>query len=100
MNEIKHLDNTCPNCGASAPHYLTDISGREFYKCSTALTTFHISKEEGLVRSNHFRLCDTVILNGRKFNGHIAFYQINEKDEQFDKDGNQIVKTIFEGGGA
>ena len=69
--------NECPNCGRKANHLITDIDGKNYYKCSGGLTTFRI---DGEAESKVGRIvpCDTIIHRGQKFTGTIAYVSDNK----------------------
>jgi len=69
--------NRCPECGGTANHLVTDVSGKNYYRCMTGLTTFE--KDGGEVRRVSFIIpCDTVIDHqGKVFSGSIAYASSN-----------------------
>lgn len=67
------LANRCPRCGGVANHYITDLKGRNYYKCMTGLTSF-MSGEGELSRSSNILACETVIdSTGGVVTGTIAY---------------------------
>lgn len=65
--------NRCPKCGGVANHTLTNIEGRNYYRCMTGLTSFESIGLE-ISRVSHIIPCDTLIdQQGKIFNGIIAY---------------------------
>ncbi len=65
--------NRCPDCGGIAKHIITDIFGKNYYRCMTGLTGFESNGEE-VSRVSRIDPCDTIIdQHGKKFTGTVAY---------------------------
>ena len=63
----------CKNCGGFPQHFITDISGKCFYRCSTTLTRFRMV-DGVLLRDCDIYPCDAICdLWGHLANGFIAY---------------------------
>ena len=55
--------NNCPRCGGTADHLVTDIAGKNYYRCNTNLTSVVVDTPDNAKR---FTPCETVIDDNRR----------------------------------
>jgi len=70
--------NRCPNCGGIATHYMTDIQGENYYRCTNGLTRFERDNKNAISRVSRIMPCDTIIHHGTLFTGTIAYVSDNK----------------------